>query len=164
MRRLNLAHASDSVLSSLLGVSLVALGAAVLLAGRSEFAMIPDPYPGHIRGLNPQTMKVAQLNCTILNVQTLNLFDPPGGPPTSVAFYDCAHGLNENTICIACNAMLKNYIPQQRQGGMQAINSSQGIINNCGPNGGGVQGTCIPDAGNRVAFDCNTTGADYPNQ
>jgi len=85
--------------------ALASLSLALVLGARPVPGAIPDGFLDRIRGLNPNTVQQNEGSCTVINVNNLNLFDPPQGPDTAVAWNNCILGLNNVTICI-CGATL----------------------------------------------------------
>ncbi|MGC8638511.1 MAG: hypothetical protein ACP5XB_01390 [Isosphaeraceae bacterium] len=159
-----------NLLSPLVVASLIALAAAVILADQPSLATIPDPVLSGIRGSNPECCKQADPNCTNLNVQALDANDPPGAPPTAVAYFNCLWGLNKTTICISCNDTVRNYFPQMMTMNQKPANPSIYIPHDCGSNNGGMVGKCTlnaagqPICASQKAYTCNVNAGDLPYQ
>ena len=143
----------------------VSVLAAAAFGGRPVSTAVPDHLLGRIRGTMPGVGKKSEGGCTTINVNTLNLFDPPGGPPSAVSYADC--GGHAGTMCISCTLGPGSISYTTTPGGNPNV-QTQATIVDC--NIAATQGTCAVDTKgnpfceNPAGYDCATYGTNYPPQ
>ncbi len=144
------------------------LAFATSLVAEPHSSPLTERTMASVRGADPMHQKRSEGSCTRINVENLNTFDPPGGPPTAVAYSDCRLGLSSTTICIACRNNVNSYYEEEIVG--PPGYSGTAVAVDCGPDGGGTQGRCVATSGGYAicvdtqSYDCNIFGIDYAPQ